>query len=156
MSEATVLKTLDEKVNRLQLLEMTEESATLLHTPSPTIAAAQKSQYKQKKDPRERDESKKEGTGKGCRWCGRTRHPGGKPLDRFSCPAYNKECLSCHKMGHFAKVCEQAKVETTREYPLEEPGEEALQQLPSEASVSFAFGAQGSDFRRVQQPNGDK
>ena len=36
-----------------------------------------------------------------CQGCGGTQHKGG----RIHCPAYNKACSACHKMGHFARVC---------------------------------------------------
>jgi len=36
-----------------------------------------------------------------CQGCGYPVHQGG----RRQCPAYNQVCMSCHKVGHFAKVC---------------------------------------------------
>ena len=36
-----------------------------------------------------------------CQGCGHPTHQGG----RRQCPAYNQMCMSCHKVGHFAKVC---------------------------------------------------
>ena len=36
-----------------------------------------------------------------CPGCGYSAHQGG----RRQCPAYNQTCMSCHKVGHFAKVC---------------------------------------------------
>ena len=36
-----------------------------------------------------------------CPGCGGTLHKGG----RIHCPAYDKVCSCCHKVGHFARVC---------------------------------------------------
>ena len=36
-----------------------------------------------------------------CPGCGGVQHKGG----RACCPAYDKACSSCHKVGHFARVC---------------------------------------------------
>ena len=36
-----------------------------------------------------------------CPGCGAAAHRGG----RHQCPAYNRTCAHCHKVGHFAKVC---------------------------------------------------
>ena len=39
---------------------------------------------------------------KTCKWCG-----GAQLCKRSACPAFDKECSYCHKMGHFARVCQQ-------------------------------------------------
>ncbi len=36
-----------------------------------------------------------------CQGCGGAQHKGG----RIHCPAYQKACSACHKVGHFARVC---------------------------------------------------
>ena len=36
-----------------------------------------------------------------CPGCGGAQHKGG----RVHCPAYDKACSNCHKVGHFARVC---------------------------------------------------
>ena len=53
LSEAATLRTLADKINRLQILETTEESATVLHQTQPaSVAAAQSSSYKRETKPR--------------------------------------------------------------------------------------------------------
>ena len=44
-----------------------------------------------------------------CPGCGANFHKGG----RKQCPAYNLTCHSCHKIGHFAKVCRARRVPLT-------------------------------------------
>lgn len=38
-----------------------------------------------------------------CGWCGYTKHPSGK-----ICPAKDRECGKCKKMGHYAKMCKSS------------------------------------------------
>jgi hypothetical protein len=75
LAEAPTLVTLSDKVNRLHMLETTEESVTMLHKAPPSEATFQRSTYKKGKsgetDVAAANEIK-------CRWCGRTSHPGGK------------------------------------------------------------------------------
>ena len=150
LAEAPVLVTLADKVRRLQMLETTEESVTMLHTSSfipPSEAALQHaSNYRNNKNKKTNggtaDATK-------CRWCGRSSHPGGKPIvDRPSCPAQHEKCHNCQKKGHFAGVCEKSRTEPA--LTVEEAGSEGQPQLDaiqSTAGVSFSFGAT-SDFRR--------
>ena len=163
LSEAATLTTLDLKVKRLQLLETTEQSATVLHqrpgenskpTPQTSEACAARSQYK------EEQIASKMGTQGGqktdespakCRGCGQAPHPGG----RSKCPASKKACNNCGIKGHFVAVCERRSRSnpiTTDGQPRETPsnGLEPLDSISSGAAVSFAFGAQ-QDFRPVRR-----
>ena len=91
----------------------------------------------------------KDGVTANCKWCGRSSHPGVKTMDRFNCPAYKKECHKCHIKGHFGVVCEKSRTDAAHldGNLVEQP----LEPLPSEASMSFSFGAQG--FRQGQTHN---
>ena len=165
LAEAPDLPTLAEKIARLQVLETTEESVSLLHNkppPPPSQASAARSAYKKKKNKNAREESTPSPK---CRYCGRTSHPGGQSVsDRATCPARDKECHKCHSMGHLAPVCEKnnssANAATRNDGDVAE--EEMLDAIPSEASFSFAFGASAQeppvqesaqDFRRGRQRN---
>ena len=114
LSEATTLTSLQAKVERLQGLEATDESATKLHVPSAhTVAGAMKSSYKRageanRKPPTEppTPQTKK------CSTCGRTSHYG-RTMSLKDCPAYKKNCNSCGKEGHFATVCKNAKTKAS-------------------------------------------
>ena len=152
LSEAAALTTLDAKVKRLQVLEATEESAALLNPTPPSSAAASRSAYKQTKSrPSEEAESAPK-----CRNCGHPSHPGSKPIkDRRSCPARGKTCLKCKKKGHFSTVCESEAAEVATASGEPESEEVCLDEIPSEASVSFAFSAEDQqDFRQVRKRTG--
>lgn len=151
LAEATTLTTLDAKVKRLQLLETTEESATILHRPAaapPVLttseAAMQRSQYKrdQATYKSRSDDVETSATPKTCRGCGRTSHPQNKPLERKHCPAFKKKCDNCHKKGHLAAVCEQGSAAPAM---AEDAVDNGIEDIAAGAFVSFAFGAQ--DFR---------
>ena len=165
LSEAATLKTLDEKVKRLQILETTEESASMLHTPNNISAAAAASTFQKskfgngsKKDPPK--DPKKEPEQKNCRWCGYLTHGKGKSMSRSDCPATNQKCNNCKKKGHFTTVCERERSESTE---AQEVTGENLEEIASDASVSFGFAASAidsapesnhsaQDFRRVRRP----
>ena len=154
MAEAESLTTLDLKVKRLQVLETTEESASSLHNVTPPIAGTEaalaKSQYKAGKVA-----SKLPSEEILCQWCGLGSHPNGKSLERKNCPANKKNCSKCQKKGHFARVCKSAAAAAATGE--DETGEQ-LEPLATDASVSFAFGAESGqqDFRLGWQPNGRK
>ena len=145
LSEAATLTTLEEKINRLQILEMTEESASTLHVPPATSSesAAAKSQYKSPKPKPNLQTGDSEVVT--CKWCGKAEHPGGKSLDRINCTARNKKCLNCGIKGHLASVCNKSNSNAVVVDPTQEP-------IPSEASVSFSFSAQqDQDFRSARR-----
>ena len=108
LAEATSLKTLQLKVERLQSLEATEESATKLQVPSaPSSAAAGKSSYKKAASggaPKKTSESKDKK--KLCATCGKSSHFG-RSMSFKDCPASQKgkTCNTCGKEVHFASVC---------------------------------------------------
>lgn len=140
LSEAETLTTLDAKVKRLQILETTDESSSILHVqpPKATEAGAAMSQFKKKK------KNAKTGNGSSnkekCKWCARFSHPGGKSMERENCPARDKICFRCKEKGHVQECCEKTGADAAGE----EAGDQ-LQGLPAEASVSFGFVAQ-EDF----------
>ena len=148
LSEAAALTTLEAKVKRLQVLEATEESAALLNPTPPSHASASRSAYKQlNSKPSTAEPAPK------CRKCGHPNHPGSKPItDRRSCPARGKTCKNCQKKGHFESVCEsEAAVVATSNGELEGETVHPVE-IPSEASVSFAFSAGNQqDFRQVRR-----
>ncbi len=145
LAEAETLTTLDAKVQRLQVLEMTDLSASALHTPlaEPSAAAAGKSQYKKWKS----DSSDGDSSLIRCKFCGKTAHPNGKSLERIHCPARTKMCFRCKKKGHIGVVCESSQVNAG----IEEGSPETVP-LASESLVSFAFGTE-EDFRLSNKKN---
>ena len=109
LSEANTLNSLQLKVQRLQSLETTEESATKLHVPdTPSSAAAAKSGYKKSN----RGNKKAPGAAKAqekktpCGTCGRLDHYG-RSMTFEDCPAARngKKCYICGKEGHFSSMC---------------------------------------------------
>ena len=157
LSEAATLTTLEQKVKRLQVLETTEQSAQSLHRPQPqppSEAAVGTSQYKSAKRPPKVPLATNISAQK-CRWCGLSSHPGGKPLERKTCPAFKKVCNKCQKTGHFSRVCENSEAATA---DVEEVNMD-LPPLPSDASVSFSFGTETrdeeQDFRITRNINGE-
>ena len=152
LAEAATLTTLELKVKRLQILELTEESVVSLHNPSPPSEAAPvKSQYKAAKMT-DRSSGTTPTPATKCRWCGKTSHPkGGELTDRKKCPAFGKKCNKCGIKGHHGVVCENSAAAAA------ETGEtEDLQPLAADASVSFAFGAESNlrDFRLGRKSKG--
>ena len=174
LAEAGTLTTLDAKIKRLQLLETTEESAGILRghvQEKPSVAAPQRSQYQRnKRSPKSGSGETSEGpseNGTPCRGCGNTTHPGGKAISREFCPAKNKKCGNCGIKGHFARVCEKAaKTQAAPASGVEESPNphEHLENIPSNASVSFSFAASASeqvydrstvDFRPIRSSKGN-
>ena len=148
LSEASELTTLQKKIDRLHVLEMTDESAFSLHTPAPASdAALGKSRYKNKKS--NTDSAVK------CRFCGQTSHPGGKSLERSNCPARGKICYKCNIKGHVAIACNKSKdkdnASATQSNDEEVPASDAslTRSIPPESDFSFSFSAQQQnlDFR---------
>jgi hypothetical protein len=130
LSEASILTTLANKVERLQMLESTEES-TLLMQPTqssgsdPSNAAPGKSQYQRRKQvtPQTKDRREYAQTSetrsnvpenRKCQGCGRQSHPAGKSMRRTDCPAYSKKCDACGTTGHFKSVCRKSRGRSTR------------------------------------------
>ena len=153
-AEAASLKTLNEKIKRLQLWETTDKSSGILRgttTKSPASEAAlQRSQYKQNQrqntgaPPQPESVQTNEGSGgELCRGCGAPKHPGG----RKDCPAKTKKCFNCNRKGHLSTVCDRAssRSSSAQDNTQHEDSTETLPSLPSNASMSFSFSAQ--DFR---------
>ena len=150
LAEAETLTTLEEKINRLQILEMTEKSASTLHAPPtlPSEGAAARSQYKSSKP--KTHPSVESTAPANCKWCGKSEHPGGKSLDRANCAARNKNCLNCGIKGHLASVCLKSKSNAASGDSVQEL--DHTESIPSGASVSFSFSAQqDQDFRRARK-----
>ena len=147
LSEAPTLVTLQQKVERLCVLETTEESSSALNgvpqgpAVAPSSASAVKSKYqKQKRNPAEPPKDTVS-----CQWCGSQSHPEGKPLEKIYCPAREKACFKCKTKGHLAAVCRKsASAAAAGE---EQPANDV--ELPSEACVSFSFDSE--DFRPSQR-----
>ena len=161
LSEAATLTPLAEKVKRLQILETTEESATVLHKPPVSSeSAAQHSSYQRNKKGKGGGNKAPSATNPGvrgqstdCKWCGKATHPNGKPMDHVNCPAYEKVCWTCNKKGHLREVCEKSQAAPADEQP-RDGAEVPLVPLPSESAVSFSF-ASHQDFRPVRKRTGN-
>ena len=152
LSEVSTLTTLEKKISRLQILEMTDQSTSTLNTPpQASDAALGRSRYKQQKT--NSDSSVK------CRFCGKTAHPGGKFLERTSCPARNKVCFKCKARGHLSSVCEKnanvdnadASATDATDSNTPSTNESAAQSITSGSDVSFSFGARekNQDFQKA-------
>ena len=154
LSEVTTLATLDQKVQRLQALEATEESSHKLRGSTlPTIAGAAKSGYRRtqtadrtqtanKKFP----DDKKTTPSKKCATCGRTSHYG-RSMSFKDCPAANKKCNACGKDGHFKTVCRSVPTNASAVHDDEDDSDGE----PSEASTSYFFATQCPEERNEEQ-----
>ena len=104
LSEVNTLDTLAKKVERLVILESTEECANVLNssTPETKAAAARHSTYKD----RQRDERfARETDAQPCPGCGWKSHGRDKSMKMKDCPAQKKKCNNCAVIGHFQAVC---------------------------------------------------
>ena len=160
LAESTTLTTLNQKIERLQCLEATEDSTSLMRTTPATTSTAsveamfQKSQYQRRKKTFNQRQPKptppKFPSRNKCRGCGNSTHPEGKSMSRRDCPAYNKVCGSCGIIVHFRAVCEKS-----RSNAVEIPEQPELKTQPTEPplndTASFSFASQ--DFRRGQYSN---
>ena len=154
-ADADTLTTLKQMVERLQIFEATEESASLLNSAAPPSTAAagrQPSTNKSKKK-----EKLKTGTGPvKCGLCGRTSHGAEKILERIHCPAKDQDCSKCGIKGHFGEVCRKSASSAA-----EAPQHQALEEILLEASVSFGFATATessleSYFCRVWRPTKER
>jgi hypothetical protein len=161
LSEAASLQTLREKIDRLQALETTQESASRMQNfpvqPPSQLAAAYRSQYKRnKKTPP--NPNPNNSNIRGCQGCGKTSHPPGKSMSRKDCPSFGKKCGNCGIMGHFSAVCKKPRSQSSSaEARVEEASDQflddSLEDIASQASVTFAFSAQDhQDFRQGRPP----
>ncbi|XP_077862565.1 uncharacterized protein LOC144344556 [Saccoglossus kowalevskii] len=97
--------TLEKAVNICRLSEI---SASQLKTPEASVHAVKqngrfyrhRAQRPAKTRFQDNDEKSIARDSKKCRNCGGPFH-----ANRANCPAYGKECLYCHKLGHFRSVC---------------------------------------------------
>ena len=154
LAEVASLTTVDLKIERLQLLETTEESARTLHD-RPAVSAPAKSDYKAAKmSKRMKIPPGDTPASPTCRWCGKTSHRGGGLSDRKKCPANGKKCNFCDMKGHLEAVCRKKSDAAAVEEEDEE--EDQIQSIDADASVSFAFGAPSNDpdFRLGQRKSG--
>ena len=150
LAEASTLKTLEEKIKRLQLLETTEESAGVLHGAylvKPSVATAVRSQYKKSRSIR----GQKDLEPKSLKNAGVV----AVPLIQRDNRSHGRTVQRSIKSVTIAigRVTTKGSVKsrnqpTLQEIPRINPPQ--LEDIPSEASVSFAFGAQG--FRLGQEP----
>ena len=87
----------------------------------------------------------KNSTSTPCYFCG-----GNYPHQR-SCPAKGKECIACHKIGHFAKVCKSAarSSKVNQVYRKERDDSE-----PPEYTFSMCAATQGDDYDTRQLSRG--
>ena len=149
LSEAAALPTLQQKIDRLQCLESTEQSTGLLQSATPTPPSnnnAIKSGYR-------RRQNQQQSTRTPCKGCGGLSHEG-KTMARKDCPAINKNCGYCGIKGHFQAVCKKKLTNPSQSKAATEPpqAETEPEQEASEASTAFAFGTQ--DFRLAPNPIG--
>ena len=87
----------------------------------------------------------KNSTSNTCYFCG-----GNYPHQR-SCPAKGKECMACHKIGHFAKVCKSAERSSKVNQVYRK---ESYDTEPPEYTFSMCAAAQGDDYDTRQLSRG--
>lgn len=160
LSEASILTTLQSKIERLQSLETTDESTNEMQGMpiQPTQAAAAHSQFKRNKKVPTTARNQELTEGKVCNGCGRSSHPAGKTMARKDCPAFKQLCDSCGIKGHFKSVCKKSQARAAPAHSDEEQSngeyEDVLEDIDAQASSSFAFATDNNeDFRLAPKPN---
>lgn len=96
--------TLDQLLNLMKTLEVTDEQNRLIHQPVDENVnhVYKKTVQRQRSKPTQLTQDKKNSENSNCRNCGgKWPHEGGQQ----SCPARGKECRKCGKSNHFAKFC---------------------------------------------------
>lgn len=119
--------TLDQLLNLMKTLEVTEEQNRLIHRPEEEINRVEKRpmQHRQNRKPKSKPDSNN------CRNCGRKwPHDGGQQ----ACPARGKECRKCGKSNHFAKFC-KSQVQETKDRS-DRPRRKPLHQVSANDSQS--------------------
>lgn len=144
LSESPILPTLEQKVERLQCLEATEESTDLMRTADqqPSTSAANRSAYRRSKSFNPSSKNTQN-----CKGCGRAQHEG-KTMARKDCPAFNKTCNNCGIKGHFQTVCQKKVNTTSRSNAITE---EEMEEPPSIASANLQ-----ADFRLAPYATGGR
>ena len=156
------LQTLNDKVERLHILETTHESTAQMksgssaHSDKTSFASAGMSRYQKEKRTKSRGqglESKKDKKlkVKKCRGCGQSNHNGKNTLERKECPAYDKICFNCGIKGHFSSNCERTKADYAGAGLDEGSGTEEGEGFSAQASGSFIFGACATQDENSEQ-----
>ena len=102
LSEVSTLKTLEQLVERLLVLESTANAASHFQPQSTSDVCPIKSEYQRGKSTNTfRKQSETGDTQTKCFGCGKKLHEQG----RKQCPAHGRKCNKCGKMNHFASVC---------------------------------------------------
>ena len=102
-------KTTLDDVNRfLNSLEAARDAREAIGKES-EVAGLKSTEYKKSKNPpsfnKPKPEDNKNEDNKNCRACGSRDHNSSTNSRRKNCPAFQKECTRCHRIGHFAKFC---------------------------------------------------
>ena len=83
-------------------------------------------------------------------------------MSRKDCRSFGKKCENCGIMVHFSAVCKKPRSDSTSaEARVEEASDqffdESLEDIASQASVTFAFSAQDQqDFRQGRPSKGGR
>ena len=95
---------LDDTVKLCRAFEVADRNQAKLEGREVSRVSAYKQDKRQQQQKeagtRGRSQSRDRDTGKKCNYCGRSAH-----ASRDDCPARNSECRTCHKKGHWDKVC---------------------------------------------------
>ena len=144
LAEASSLKTLKEKFEKLVSLETTDQATSHLHTLAPnqpptvhSETAAHRSQYSQlKRLPKSTPSNQPQNS---CKGCGEMSHPPEKSMAQKDCPAFTVNCHNCGIKGHLERVCCKPKQPKPKGSSSKAP--QAYPQLPNE---HYLFAAQFS------------
>jgi hypothetical protein len=91
-----------EVVRQAEMIRQQMNEQSLVHEKHAEVSAINagaRSKFKHNMYPPKKRDFKKKQAGESCTRCGKSSHP----LDR--CPARDKKCHKCGKIGHFAKYC---------------------------------------------------
>ena len=143
LADVASLQSFQSKFDKLMSLEMTDKSTPHLSLnngpplPASTSAGAKSDYQKQKFN--SGSKSKPGEQRKNCRGCGKPTHSAGR---RKECPAFNKSCTTCGRVGHFNAVCEQVKhTQTTTNNANSSPEEPPSSTSAVSSSLSWVFAA---------------
>ena len=125
--ESTISKCRAHEAAKRQRAEITSQpdpTVQALHRQRPVRSMVQRS-----------DCSTEQPTKQTCHGCGSGFHPGG----RKQCPAYLIVCHTCHRTGHFAKVCKSRKLVSTPPKPGTDASTNAVRIFPLSIKTSTSL-----------------